>query len=180
MDQFKLRWRLRLLAASMLLLLLAGCGYRFIGASSEAPQHFTVAVPIFRNLTYRPGIEGPFTEAVVQSLMRHGVRVGDAASADYLVTADIITLGRASDAYSASDTAVLYKNEVEVDLTIRSREVNEVLVRERVRRRADAPAEVMLAMQAGVDRAAREELASQVAQAVLSRLLTLPPRELRP
>ena len=183
MEPSKRQRRWRLLAAWLLavlsIYLLTGCGYRRIGASVEAPQHFTVAVPVLRNLTYRPGIEGPFTEAIVQSLVRQGVRVRDGATADYIVAAEIVSLDRVGDAFSAKDTAVEYKNEVTVDLVIRNRLKGEPLVRERIRRRVAVPAE-SLALQSGVDRAAIEDLASQVGRAVVFHLLALPPEERQP
>ena len=172
-------WRpYRHLLASVLLLqallFTGGCGYHLLGASSEAPPHFSVAVPVFRNLTYRAAAEGEFAEAVVQALLRHGVRVRGAEVADYLVSGEIISLADLGEAYSASDKAVLYRAEVEVALTIRNRHTSEIVVQERLRRRISYPAQSQRALQPSVDSAARQELAEQVAQTVLVRLLTMP------
>ena len=137
------------------------------------PGRWTVAVPVFRNLTYRAAAEGEFAEAVVQALLRHGVRVRGAEVADYLVSGEIISLADLGEAYSASDKAVLYRAEVEVALTIRNRHTSEIVVQERLRRRISYPAQSQRALQPSVDSAARQELAEQVAQTVLVRLLTI-------
>jgi hypothetical protein len=155
-------------------LLMNGCGYRLIGASPEAPQHFTVAIPVFRNLTYRAAAEGEFTEAIVTSLLHHGVRVRDGATADYIVTGEIVSLVVANAAFSAADKAVLNKAEVVIDLTIRSRQENTILLHERIRRRISYPVQSQLSLQQSVDAAAQQELAEQTAQVVLLRLQTLP------
>jgi diketogulonate reductase-like aldo/keto reductase len=132
-----------------------------------------VAVPVFRNLTYRPAAEAVFTEAVVQACQRHGIVVHDSATAEYVVTGEIVAIANSGEAFSAKDTAVLYKAEAEVALTIRQRERQEVVVRERIRRRLDYPAQTQRALQANVEAAAMEQLADQIAQSILVRLLDL-------
>jgi outer membrane lipopolysaccharide assembly protein LptE/RlpB len=173
-----LRWLVIGVFLALLLPLLTGCGYRQVGVTA-ATGHFSAAIPVFRNLTYRPAGEGVFTEAVVQALRRHGVSVQDAATADYVVTGEIVSFTSTGEAFSATDTAVLYKAEVEVEVIIRNRQ-QEVLARERIRRRVDYPAQSVRALQPNVDAAATEALAAQVAQTVLVRLIDLQSSERKP
>jgi outer membrane lipopolysaccharide assembly protein LptE/RlpB len=175
-----LRWLITGIFLALLLSLLTGCGYRLVGASTDTTPHISVAVPVFRNLTYRAAGEGVFTEAVVQALLRHGVSVRDAATADYIVTGEIVSFTSTGEAFSATDTTVLYRAEAEIAFTIQHRQRQEVVVRERIRRRVDYPAQTLRALQPSVDAAATEALAAQVAQTVLVRLLDLQSRERTP
>jgi len=167
------------LVLALQLPLLAGCGYRLAAAPPALTQPMTAAVPVFRNLTYHAAGEGIFTEAVVQNLLRHGIKIQDPANAEYVIYGEIISFANTGVAYSATDTAVLYKAEVEVEITVKNRQ-QEVKLRERIRRRVENPAQTRRAFQLNVDTAAVEDLAGQVAQTVLLRLLDLQGSERRP
>ena len=177
------QWRGRLLLAyllaGLLLPIVAGCGYRLVGASSEAPHLLTVAVPVFRNLTYRPAGEGVFTEELVQALNRHGATVRDTAGADYVIVAEIVSLATKGNAFSAKDLAVLYQLAVDLDVTILKRSENRILHKERVSRRVAYPAQAERAMLASVEDAALADLARQVAEVVSLRFLALSGGEAR-
>jgi Lipopolysaccharide-assembly len=157
----------------LLLFSLNGCGYRLIGASSEAPQYFTVAVPVFRNLTYIAAGEGDFTEAVVQALQRQGVQTRSVDAADYIVYGEIVVFTSTGSAFSATDMVQLYRTEVEIDITIRKRQNNTIVLRERLKRRAAQPAQTVRALQVSVDEAAKRELARLIAQDLLVRIIEL-------
>ena len=52
-------------------LFLSSCAYRFSNLDRELPGGYSVvSVPIFKNLTYEPGIETEFTNALVLELTR--------------------------------------------------------------------------------------------------------------
>jgi len=175
----RLRWLLICFTCFLFIFLLASCGYRRVGVPPEPTQNISVAVPVFRNLTYRVAGEGIYTETLVQTLLRHGIKVQNTASAEYIVNGEIITFTNEGVAYSANDTAVLYKAEVEVEITIKNRQ-QELKLRERIRRRVEYPAQTQRAFQYNVDTAATEDLAAQVAQTVLLRLIDLQGGERRP
>lgn len=63
-----------ILGLAVATLLLAGCGY---STSGNLPDHIkTVAVPIFRNRTFEPGVETAVTSGVVNAFSSGGrVRV---------------------------------------------------------------------------------------------------------
>lgn len=77
-------WRRWLLPAA-LALSLAGCGYRFTPRGGELPGGVrALRVPVFRNLTAEPGVEGVFTDALREELERTGRLGGDGADATAL------------------------------------------------------------------------------------------------
>lgn len=66
----------RILAACLLAsatLAGAGCGYALVGRSSSLPASIhSIAVPVFRNLTERPGVEQWLSEAVAREIAGRG------------------------------------------------------------------------------------------------------------
>ena len=55
-----------------LFLLTSSCAYRFSNLDRELPGGYrVVSVPIFKNLTYEPGIEADFTNAFILELTRN-------------------------------------------------------------------------------------------------------------
>ena len=95
--------RRRLLPAALALSLIAGaagCGYRFTPRGGELPEGVrALQVPIFRNLTAEPGIEGIFTDALRQELARAGRLGGEGA--------DAVALGAVTE---VRDGAAIYLN----------------------------------------------------------------------
>lgn len=65
-----------------LLLLAAGCGYRFTAGGAPLPDGVrTVHVPVFVNRTSETGVEAVFTELLRQRCMRAGVLGGEGSDA---------------------------------------------------------------------------------------------------
>lgn len=70
------------LALAPLLLLVAGCGYRFTAPGGPLPQGIRAAqVPMMGNVTPEPSAETFFTQALREQLQRAGTLGGDAADA---------------------------------------------------------------------------------------------------
>lgn len=66
-----------------LLLLAAGCGYRFTVPNASLPAGLSsVRAPLFENRTSDPGAEAVFTEALRQHLHRAGRLGGEAAAGE--------------------------------------------------------------------------------------------------
>jgi hypothetical protein len=58
------------------------CGYRFTPGGGPLPGNArTLYVPVFKNLTAEPGLEGPFTDALRQELARWEREGGEASDA---------------------------------------------------------------------------------------------------
>lgn len=57
------------LSALVVLLLLAGCGYRFVGMENRSGVN-TIGIPLFLNLTAEAGLENLITNAVREKFMR--------------------------------------------------------------------------------------------------------------
>ncbi|MGC4113637.1 MAG: LPS assembly lipoprotein LptE [Myxococcales bacterium] len=72
----------RALAAAVLSTVLVACGYRFTAGGGPLPGGArTLFVPVFRNASAEPGLEGPFTDAFRQELARAGREGGELSDA---------------------------------------------------------------------------------------------------
>ena len=79
----------RVLCFALLNLLLAGCaGYR-LGPTLGA-EYRSVAVPMFRNKTYKPQLEAQVTNGIIKRFQLDGtLRVDSVAEADVVLTGEI-------------------------------------------------------------------------------------------
>ncbi len=74
-------------------ILVSGCGY-MIGPAHDA-QLTTIAVPIFRNETFRRHLEYPLTEAVQKEIQkRTAMRIVDGSQAQTRLTGTIVDIGK--------------------------------------------------------------------------------------
>ena len=74
--------RRALAAAAALSGMLLACGYHFTAGGGPLPgEARALYVPVFKNLTAEPGIEGVFTDAFRQELSRWGREGGEASDA---------------------------------------------------------------------------------------------------
>jgi len=112
----------RLLGISVLTTLLAGCcGYR-VGPVSPTSYH-TVAVPVFRNATYQPQLEGETTAAIVRAFQTDGtLRVTAASEADIILTGEIIRYNREDLRSLRNDTRKPREYRITVDAKLRARD----------------------------------------------------------
>jgi outer membrane lipopolysaccharide assembly protein LptE/RlpB len=52
------------------LFLLTGCGYQMVGKETHVPPDLTsVAIPTFQKMTYEPGIEVQFSQAILREFI---------------------------------------------------------------------------------------------------------------
>ena len=79
-------------------LALGGCGYSLRGT---LPSHIrTVGVPMFRNLTAEPAVEGLVTRAIVEAFSTNGrLRVVHPADADAILEGEVVGYQLASIAF---------------------------------------------------------------------------------
>lgn len=80
--------------AALAALLATGCGYRFTPEGGDLPEGArTLYVPVFRNLTAEPGVEGCFTSAFRRELARAGREGGEGSDAIAYGTIEEISEG---------------------------------------------------------------------------------------
>jgi outer membrane lipopolysaccharide assembly protein LptE/RlpB len=105
------------------LVVLAACGYRMVGKETQVPPGLnSVAVPTFKNRTYEPGIEVPFTQAFLKEfILDRRVNVVDRAQADSLLEGIITDFRIYSVSYDRSGFVLEYQTSVMLDLTLKDR-----------------------------------------------------------
>ncbi len=102
---------------------LVACGYRMVGKETHVPPGLnSVAVPTFKNRTYEPGIEVPFTQAFLKEfILDRRVNVVDRAQADSLLEGIITDFKIYSVSYDRSGFVLEYQTSVMLDLTLKDR-----------------------------------------------------------
>ena len=82
-------WKNCWLLPTLLVMVLAGCGYSLRGS---LPEHIrTVAVPIFKNRTLEPAVENFLTRAIVEAFSTNGrLRVVTPETADSILEGEVI------------------------------------------------------------------------------------------
>lgn len=132
-----------------LALVFLGCGYRFLGtpdalqaltppataapagatgfpAATSAPSPperlkvRTVAVPLFRNETLEPGVEGPFTRALVEQVLRYGdLKLDDGGNAEGVLRGKVLQY-RYLPNYFPAERATSYRIDAKIRLDLES------------------------------------------------------------
>ncbi len=102
---------------------LAACGYRMVGKETHVPPGLnSVAVPTFKNRTYEPGIEVPFTQAFLKEfILDRRVNVVDRTKADSILEGFITDFRIYSVSYDRSGLVLEYQARVILDLTLKDR-----------------------------------------------------------
>ncbi len=103
---------------------LAACGYQMVGKETHVPPGLSsVAIPTFKNRTYEPGIEIPFTQAFLREfILDRRVNVVDRAQADSLLEGAITDFRFYSVSYDRSGLVLEYQTIVVLDVTLKDRE----------------------------------------------------------
>ncbi len=119
------------LAALLLVLLSAGCaGYR-VGSLLNA-DYKTVAVPMFRNKSYKPQTEAQVTNAILKRFQSEGsLQVVNEADADLLVTGTITEFARAELRSVREDTDIVreYRITIKAEIAAINRRTGEVVLK---------------------------------------------------
>lgn len=105
------------------LILLVACGYQMVGKETHVPPGLnSIAIPTFKNRTYEPGIEVPFTQAFLREfILDRRVSVVDRAQADSLLEGVITDFRIYSVSYDPSGLVLEYQTTVILDLTLKDR-----------------------------------------------------------
>jgi outer membrane lipopolysaccharide assembly protein LptE/RlpB len=95
-----------------------------VGKETHLPTGLSsVAIPTFKNRTYEPGIEVPFTQAFLREfILDRRVNVVDRAHADSLLEGVINDFKFYSVSYDRSGLVLEYQTVVVLDITLRDRE----------------------------------------------------------
>ena len=102
---------------------LTGCGYQMVGKETHVPVGLgSIAIPTFKNLTFEPGIEIPFTQAFLNEFIQdRRVKVVTRAEADSILEGEVKYFTASSVAYGNSGFVSEYVINVWVDLTLKDR-----------------------------------------------------------
>ena len=116
--------RIVTLAGLICCLLLVDCGYHRIRPGNNVPSDVTsIAVPVFRNDSYEPGIEVLLTEALREQFLRSGfVRLTDVKNADAVVAATVKKFSLKAISFSETDYATEYRASVVMRIKLVTRE----------------------------------------------------------
>jgi outer membrane lipopolysaccharide assembly protein LptE/RlpB len=105
------------------MVLITGCGYRMVGKETHVPPGLnSVAIPTFKNQTFEPGIEVPFTQAFLREFIQdRRVNVVDRAEADSVLEGIIRDFSLYSVSFDKSGFVIEYQSSVILDLTLKDR-----------------------------------------------------------
>lgn len=151
---------------------LAGCGYTVRGT---LPAHIkTVAVPVFRNLTEEPAIEGFLTRAVVEAFSTNGrLKVVGREQADAVLDGEIIGYSVSSIAFDRDANVRLYRLVVTVNLSMHDVRQKTVLFQQAgVREQADFRVESVVAQTLSLEGSALQAAAVDIGRAIVSLAVT--------
>lgn len=114
------------------IVVMMGCGYQMVGKETHVPPGLnSVAIPTFKNQTFEPGIEVPFTQAFLREFIQdRRVNVVDRAEADSVLEGVIKYFRIYSVSYDKSGFVMEYQTDITLDLTLKKR-TGEVLWEEK-------------------------------------------------
>jgi len=103
------------------LLLCGGCGYQMVGKETHVPPGLnSIAIPTFKNKTFEPGIEVPFTQALLREFIQdRRVNVVDRAQAASVLEGIIKDFRFSSVSFDRSGLVLEYQIDVILDLTLK-------------------------------------------------------------
>jgi outer membrane lipopolysaccharide assembly protein LptE/RlpB len=109
--------------SSILVILLAGCGYQMVGKETHVPPGInSIAIPTFVNQTFEPGIEVPFTQGFLREFIQdRRVKVVGRDEADSVLEGIIKSFQLSSVSYDQSGIALEYQTTVVIDLTLKKK-----------------------------------------------------------
>lgn len=117
-------------AAFILMFILGGCGYHVAGSGTSGTalkgDIGTLAVPIFKNTTYRPHIESTITTAIVNEL-RNSFELTSRGSADSIMEGEITGYELLPVSFTEGDIASEYRLTIVMTVRIVNRESGEII-----------------------------------------------------
>ena len=105
------------------MVLLMGCGYQMVGKETHVPPGLnSIAIPTFKNETFEPGIEIPFTQALLREFIQdRRVNVVGRAEASCVLEGIVKFFTIYSVSYDRSGFALEYQTHVVLDIALKDR-----------------------------------------------------------
>jgi outer membrane lipopolysaccharide assembly protein LptE/RlpB len=153
-------------------LLAGGCGYTVRGT---LPSHInTVAVPIFRNRTSEPAIEGFITRAVVEAFSTNGrLKVVSSGQADAVLDGEITSYSVSSIAFDKDSNVRQYRLVVTLNLKMRDVRRGGLLFQQNgVTEQADFRVQDVVAQTISREETALRAAAVDIARSIVSLAIT--------
>jgi outer membrane lipopolysaccharide assembly protein LptE/RlpB len=162
--------RLSIIILSAIVLgMISGCGYSLAGRESGLIKERTIAVSMFDNRTYQPGIEGKLRLALVNELAAGGNKV-EASNPDLVITGEIESLSLETAAFSAADKAMLYRAVMTVRMQLAEKKSGKVIWKSSETLSQEYPSSADLALQRNARDAALSSLCEKMARTVINRM----------
>lgn len=149
--------------------MISGCGYSLAGRETGLIGERAIAVSMFANRTYQPGVEGKLRLALVSELAAGGNRLVD-SDADLVITGEIESLSLETAAFSAADKAVLYRAVMTVRIQLAEKKSGKIIWKSSETASQEYPASADLALQRNARDAALSSLCGKMARTVVNRM----------
>lgn len=149
-------------------LLIAGCGYHPEGAGNLPREIQRLHLAALANDTFRPGLQGLVSAAILRRLQQDGrVRLAPAEAADSVLDGSLTAYQNDPIAFERADIGRRFRVRVTLALRLREREGEKLLLQEEI------VGEAFYTAGAGVvsTRAAEEEAAARAAQDLAARIV---------
>ena len=163
------------IAAMLLVVLLAGCGYHTPETSENwaGGEARIVYVQLFVNQTSEPYLENYLTDAMVAELSRSRVfrLTEDPDLAEVIIAGEVKNFDSSSLSYGSSDRITSYRATMTVAAHLMRKQTGEVLWRQNLQRREDYPATLDKNLQLEGERVAARQISQRLAEDLYASLL---------
>ncbi len=163
----------RLLISTMLLFLIAGCGYRLSDSTLHLPDDVsTVAIEMFENRTMEPYLENVLTTHFTRRLLLlpNLTLVENPDEAEAIVRGKILTYNVESSAYDSQNIVAQYRVKMQVEAEFIRNGDGRVLWRGKIIRFQTFSADLDLKRQDDLERIAQDTLSIRLAEDLSARL----------
>lgn len=149
--------------------MIAGCGYTLAGRETGLISERKIAVSMFANRTYQPGIEGKLRLALVNELAAKGHLV-ESSDTDIVITGEIEALSLETTAFSGEDKTIMYRAVMTVQMQLTEKKSGKVVWKTSETVRQEYPSSADLALQRNARDAALSSLCEKMARTVVNRM----------
>jgi len=153
--------------------MLAGCGYKLGGVVNNPVDGKTVAVDMFANRTYQANVEAFLRQSLVSELARRNADIVNDGKADMKLSGEIENITIDAVAYSAQDTAAMYRVTMTVRAELSDQNSHKSTWKGRETLTQEYPAMADLSLQRNAKDAALEALCKSMAEALVLKLNAL-------
>ena len=149
-----------------------GCGYHLARRGTEIPANVrTLAIPVFENRSYEPGVEDLVTDALIQEFHRHRwVRIVSSSEADAILTGVVRDFTTTPIAFSTKDYAAEYRAQARCSIWVKGRDGHVLWSDENISVDEDYQANTDIFLSEGNKRRAIQLLAADLAEEVHDRI----------